>query len=142
MKLGDSLDGRYTVIAKVGGGRFSEVFRGIALDGSAENVAIKVLKDRFDNPQFAEAFNREAIALKTLGHENVVQIIDTGTTADGYPYLVTELCSSAISPLKQEFDRGATNLALALLSAAQHAHANNVIHLQLNEARSNFTVIA
>jgi serine/threonine protein kinase len=128
MKPGDNLDGRYTVVARIGGGRFSDVFKGVVLDESTDGVAIKVLKDHIDNPQFAEAFNREAVALKTLSHENIVQIIDTGTTPDRYPYLVTELCGKPITPLQQDFDRGATGLALALLKAVQHAHASNVIH--------------
>jgi serine/threonine protein kinase len=112
----------------LGKGRFSEAFQAAVLGDASQQVAVKVLTDRIDNPQFKEAFNREALALRTLSHENVISILDAGTTADGYPYLVTELCGAAVAPLSRDFDKGATELALSLLSAIQHAHAHGVIH--------------
>src|SRR3972149_6885322 len=127
-KRGETIGGKYTILSQVGAGRFSEVHTAMSLDD--ERVAIKVLKDRIDNPIYKEAFEREAYALQLLRHENIVCILDSAITEDGYPYIVTELCQAPLQSIRT-WDVSAVTLAKELLSGLQHAHANGIIHRDL-----------
>lgn len=131
MQPGDILDGKYSVVCLIGKGRSSEVFQAFALDGNHQPVAVKLLNERLDNPEYQEAFNRESLALRTLNHPNVVRYLDQGITREGYPYIVTELCGNPLKPLAGPNDGAAVGLTIALLSALQHAHAQRVIHRDL-----------
>lgn len=119
--------GDYIVSKQLGSGRFSSVFAGISLDGQERRVAIKLLTDRMDNPTFKATFDVEVMALKTLSHENIVSILDSGTTDDGFPYLITEICDAPLQAIGK-WDKSAVELAKTLLSAIQQAHAFGVIH--------------
>jgi eukaryotic-like serine/threonine-protein kinase len=82
--------GPYEIIARLGAGGMSEVYR--AYDPRIRReVAIKVLPATF--AKFADRmhrFEQEARAIGALNHPNLLTIFDTGT-ADGKPYIVTEL---------------------------------------------------
>ena len=80
--------GRYRVIAKVGSGGAGTVYA--AEDGeTGARVAVKVLRPAFVDDATAKArFLREARAVNEVDHPAIVGVRDTGTLADGRPYLV------------------------------------------------------
>lgn len=127
LKLGSTVGGKYVITKRLGSGRFSEVYSGVTTDGQAQPVAVKVLTDRMENPTYKTAFDVEVMALKSLNHENVVSILDSGLTEDELPYLIMELCESALKPAGK-WDPSAVSLTSSLLGALQHAHACGVIH--------------
>ena len=76
--IGELIGGRYVVEDLVGTGGMSSVYR--ARDNVLERqVALKILHDRFSgDPEYVERFRREARAIASLNHPNIVTIIDRG----------------------------------------------------------------
>ncbi|MBI2897996.1 MAG: protein kinase [Deltaproteobacteria bacterium] len=71
----------------LGCGGMGVVYRGRAPDG--RNVAVKVLRLAQAPASVVRRFQREARI--RIDHPNVVEVVDTGTDADGTPYLALEL---------------------------------------------------
>src|SRR5205823_1619016 len=72
--IGRVLDGKYKVLARLGGGGIGVVYRAEQLRTGAE-VAIKVLHAQFvTEASFLERFRREARAAAKLNHPNIVRV--------------------------------------------------------------------
>ncbi len=95
-------------------------------------VALKVLSERIsENPAFVRRFDREAAALATLSHPNIVSIIDRGVQ-DGRYYLVMEyvdgvnlrevLSSRKLDPAQ------ALKIVPSLCEALEYAHGQGIVH--------------
>ncbi len=87
--LGQVLDGRYRVDARIAVGGMATVYR--AVDTRLDRVlALKVMHPTLAaDGSFVERFIREAKSVARLAHPNVVQVFDQG--ADGsYVYLAME----------------------------------------------------
>src|SRR3954452_24067687 len=87
--IGTLIAGRYRLDEKVGAGGMSSVYR--AYDPTLERwVAIKLMhRDISTDPDQLERFRREARAVASLSHPNIVTVIDAGED-DGAPYIVSE----------------------------------------------------
>ena len=98
--------------------------------------AVKVIRADLrgrDNP--LQRFAREAQVLARLQHNSIVQIIEFGSLANGWPFLAMEYIEG---PGLDEFvARGPMSIPDALLVLEQialalhHAHSNHVIHRDL-----------
>jgi serine/threonine protein kinase len=95
-------------------------------------VAVKILPPEFGtDPAFAERFTREARALASLSHQNIVSIFDFGQV-DGQYYFIMEYVDGA--NLRHVIKTGAIKPeeALALVpqicEALQFAHDEGVVH--------------
>jgi serine/threonine-protein kinase len=127
-----TIDGRYEVVRRLGGGGMAEVF--LAEDTTLGRlVAVKVLRERFaDDEEFVARFHREARAAAALSHPNVVAIHDRGGSA-GSSYIVMEFVAG--ETLKERIQRcgrlspgEARSIELGLLAALQTAHDHRVVH--------------
>jgi serine/threonine protein kinase len=95
-------------------------------------VALKILTvDARKDPTFAERFAREARALATLSHPNVVAIHDSGRAGEHY-YLLMEYVDGLDLRRLLEGGELAPKQALDLVSqisgALQYAHDEGVVH--------------
>ena len=88
--IGKELDGKYFIVRTVGKGAMGVVYEALHT-GIDRKLAVKVLNpDVTENEEILERFKREARLTGKLGHENIIEITDTGKTPGGSPYLVME----------------------------------------------------
>src|SRR5580704_14019058 len=95
--------GPYEILAPLGAGGMGEVYR--ARDTRlGRDVAVKVLPESFarDNDRLRR-FEREARAVATLSHPNILAVFDIGEHL-GSPFLVSELLEG--ETLRTVLDRG------------------------------------
>ena len=126
--------GPYEVLATLGSGGMSEVYR--ARDSRLHReVAIKVVGEALTgDPGFLGRLEREARLAGSLNHPNIVAVHDIGVH-DGAPYVVTELLQG--ETLRERLARGPVPLGQALDWAGQiaqalaAAHAHGIIHRDL-----------
>ena len=118
--------GPYEIIAPLGAGGMGEVYR--ARDTRlAREVAVKVLSERFaGDPDLRSRFEREARAVASLSHPNVLAIHDYGTQ-DSSTYAVMELLEG--QTLRDRLSKGAlpwrkaVEITIAIAEGLAAAHA-------------------
>jgi eukaryotic-like serine/threonine-protein kinase len=130
---GDTVDGRYRLLRRIGSGGMADVW--LAEDAHLQRrVALKILHGRFaQDREFVERFRREAEAAAGLQHPNVVAVFDRGDV-DGTYYIAMQLLEGR--SLKALIDQGLTpEQAVALirqvLEGAGFAHRHGVVHRDL-----------
>lgn len=133
--LNRTLDDRYTILERIGGGGMADVYRAHdkLLDRS---VAVKVLRSQFtDDEEFVSRFRREAQAAAKLSHPNIVNIYDVGLDEQAY-YIIMEYISG--ETLKDKIEREAplpvetaVRIAMEIAEALEHAHQNNLVHCDI-----------
>src|ERR1043165_7391066 len=99
--IGHVIDGKYELVAKLGQGGMSVVYRARRAH-IGDDVAVKILLDKFVKDEAALArFRREARAAAMLRHPNVITIHDFGETDDPHApaYIVMEFVRGA--PLRE-----------------------------------------
>lgn len=129
--------GDYTIDRVLGHGGCGIVYLGThTLLG--RQVAIKVLHRIYSgSPEMVERFVREARAVNTIAHPNLIDIFGFGELDDGRPYYVMEYIEGAIDlgQLIAEVGRLSAGEALELLepmAAGLHAaHESGIIHRDL-----------
>jgi hypothetical protein len=124
--VGDVLEDRFEILAVLGQGGFSKVYR-VRDHVEGEERALKL----FDSAAGYEAVRREIGALRTIHHPNVVEVFWAAQTGAGDWYLVTEFIDG--EPLdefatgkKHLRDREAVDVALDLLDALVAFHPDSV----------------
>ncbi|MGW0081858.1 Stk1 family PASTA domain-containing Ser/Thr kinase [Streptomyces sp. NPDC003393] len=130
--VGQVLDGRYRVEARIAVGGMATVYRG--LDTRLDRVlALKVMHPSLAaDRSFVERFIREAKSAARLDHPNVVQVFDQGTDGS-YVYLAMEYISGctlrdvlrergALQP------RAALDILEPVLAALGAAHRAGFVH--------------
>ncbi|MGB9802600.1 Stk1 family PASTA domain-containing Ser/Thr kinase [Desulfofundulus sp.] len=130
--IGKQLGNRYKILEQLGGGGMAIVYKG--RDTFLNRlVTIKVLRPEFSSDkEFTCRFSREARAVASLSHPNIVSIYDVGHE-DDIQYLVMEYVDG--EDLKTVIRREgalsqekAVQIALQVLEALEHAHENNIVH--------------
>ncbi len=134
--VGTTLDGRYFIERKIGEGGMGVVFA--ARHAIIERpLAIKVLKKEVArDTATVKRFVQEAKAASRIGHPNIVDVTDFGTTPDGLTYSVMEYVegqtlSGAIkagAPFKLP---RAMTIAAQIARALGAAHAKGIVHRDL-----------
>ncbi|MCS6798596.1 MAG: serine/threonine protein kinase [Myxococcota bacterium] len=134
--LGQTLGGTYHVHSVLGEGGMGRVYRArhVRLD---RFFALKVLHPHLASDRTAlERFRREATAASGVRSPHVAQVVDVDVTADGRPFIVSELLEG--EPLSARLEREsrldvpiAVGIARQIARAAAAAHAAGVVHRDL-----------
>jgi serine/threonine protein kinase/tetratricopeptide (TPR) repeat protein len=125
--------GAYRIVAEIGRGGMSEVFRGVRADDEYhKEVAVKVLLPGYATGSLVERFKAEKQILATLDHPNIARILDGGSTDDGLPYLVMDFIKGQpideYSRTRQLTVKERLELFRTLCSAVQYVHQHLMVH--------------
>jgi eukaryotic-like serine/threonine-protein kinase len=130
--VGQVLDGRYRVDARIAVGGMATVYR--ALDTRLDRVlALKVMHPTLAaDGTFVERFIREAKSVARLAHPNVVQVFDQGTDGS-YVYLAMEyVAGCTLRDVLRERGalqpRAALDILEPVLAALGAAHRAGFVH--------------
>ena len=134
--IGTTLDDRYTIERILGEGGMGVVFlaRHRLID---KPVAIKVLRTEVaSDSEIVARFIREARSASSVGHPNIVEFTDFGTTPEGLSYSVMEYVEgptldqlvTAEPPMSVE---RAFAIASQLAEALAAAHDKGIVHRDL-----------
>jgi serine/threonine protein kinase len=140
--------GNYRIVARIGRGGMATVYQ--AYQPALERyVAIKVLHRQLaeDDPQFVKRFQREAKAVASLRHPNIIQVFDFGVD-DEVPYMVmeyvagrtlkTELNALAERGEVMSLDAVSTTFQ-AVAGALAYAHGRGMVHRDIKPANVMLT---
>jgi serine/threonine-protein kinase len=137
--------GPYRITGVIGAGGFGTVFKGISFAGGVERpIAIKVLREAFQDQESFHRFDRERQMLGALDDPRIARLLDAGSTGEGAPYLAMEYVEGVCLP--EYCDREKLSVAdrvrliAEVADAVQHAHRRLVVHLDLKP--SNILVTA
>ena len=121
--------GRYEVVERIGGGGFSEVFRGLD-PVLGRPVAIKACRSA--SPEVRRRFAREAEIVARLDHPNVTTVYDFGVDGD-VAYLVQELLGG--EDLQRLLERpelppfaARVGMLIEIARGLAYAHDRGVVH--------------
>ncbi|MCO1654926.1 serine/threonine-protein kinase [Pseudonocardia humida] len=123
----------YRDVVEIGRGGFATVYRARRV-AFAQDVAIKVLSGGVVDGDTVARFERERQVLGALAqHPNIVTVYDSGTTAEGAPFLAMEYLPGGT--LSDHLDRQGTfdvrrvaEIAVKLSGALETAHRSGVLH--------------
>ena len=130
--IGQTMDGRYEIVEKIGEGGMSVVYK--ALDHRLNRfVALKVLKDELAlDEDFLRRFHTESQAVAMLSHPNIVAVYDVSRSSE-VEYIVMELIEGIT--LKQYMLRRGKltwkevlHFSAQIAKALSHAHSRGIIH--------------
>jgi eukaryotic-like serine/threonine-protein kinase len=130
--VGEVVAGRYELEELVGAGGMSSVFK--ARDTLLErHVALKILHQHFtEDDQYVERFRREARAVASLSHPNIVTILDRGED-EGRQFIVFELVEGrTLAEVLHEEGRlpvqRAVEIAIQIARGLGFAHEQGLVH--------------
>lgn len=139
--------GRYSVLERIGRGGTAEVYKGYqsSLD---RYVAIKVLHSfLMEEIGRRDRFRREAQAVATLRHSNIVQIYDFDAEHDVYFMVMEFVGGPTLKSVLQEHSASGTRLSLVQIeqvitgigSALAYAHERDMLHRDVKPHNIMFT---
>ncbi|WP_431840429.1 protein kinase domain-containing protein [Gordonia hongkongensis] len=129
---GELVEAGFADPVEIGRGGYGAVYRcrQPALD---RDVAVKVLTDHLD-AQNLERFVREQRAMGRLsGHPNIVNILEVGSTPEGFPFIVMQYHPHASLDLRIRRDgpldwRDVLRLGIKVAGALETAHRAGTLH--------------
>jgi serine/threonine-protein kinase len=131
--VGTTLAERYEIVRRIGEGGMGAVYEARhSIIG--KRVAIKVLLEKFlENEELIARLLQEARLASSIGHQNIVDVTDFGTTRDGRAFVVMEFLEG--EPLSELIMRDAplpVERSLAIVkqvaSALGAAHDKGIVH--------------
>ena len=129
---------RYRILGTIGSGAMGTVYEAQHVD-LLRRVALKVLSQDRAMITDVAAFRREAQAIATVTHPNLVMIHDFGESADGRPYCAMELLDGEtleqrlIQEVRLDW-REAVKIGILACRGLAAAHAVGVVHCDLKPA--------
>lgn len=130
--IGKILDDRYEILSLIDSGGMSHVYR--ARHKSLNMVrAVKLLRKESLRETSLRRFEKEAKAVSSLVHSNLVSCVDFGITSEGTPYVVMEYVDGLT--LAQMLRSGVVfeparivELMLQVCSGLHFAHRASILH--------------
>lgn len=129
---GQKINERYEIVKNIGEGGMANVYlaKDIILN---RNVAVKVLRgDLSSDEKFIKRFQREALSVSNLSHQNIVEVYDVGEE-DGNHYIVMEYIEG--KTLKQLLKKRESltlteviDIMTQVTDGIAHAHESYIIH--------------
>ncbi|MBX7103550.1 MAG: tetratricopeptide repeat protein [Gemmataceae bacterium] len=144
-EAGTVIDGRYTLIERIGEGGMGEVWIARQSEPVKRKVALKLIKAGMDTRAVLKRFDVERLALALMDHPNIARVFDGGMTGDRRPYFVMELVNGL--PLTKFCDeakltpRQRLELFVPICQAVQHAHQKGIVHRDLKPSNILVTVV-
>jgi serine/threonine protein kinase len=128
--------GSYLIEREIGFGGMGAVYLATRNDGKfVQQAALKMLKRELNTAAIRRRFEHEQQILATLEHPHIARLLDTGTTADGVPFLVMEYVAGV--PVNEFCENENLNLTEKLklfrtiCAAVSFAHQNLIVHRDL-----------
>ena len=128
--------GPYRLERLLGEGGMGQVWLAERADGLYQRqLALKLLRPGYADPNLRLRFSREREILARLQHPNIARLLDAGIGDGDRPYLVleyvegvpiTEYCQVHALPVEARL-----RLFLQVCAAVSHAHANLIVHRDL-----------
>ncbi|HMF39908.1 MAG TPA: protein kinase [Polyangia bacterium] len=133
---GRVIDSRYRVLRKIGEGGMGTVYAAEHVE-IGKVVAIKILHPHYSTEQeLVERFRREARAASRIGHPNIIDVMDSGTTEDGCAYFIMEYLegidlADVLTHERRLDPNRSCQITIQICRALAAAHAAGVIHRDL-----------
>lgn len=131
--VGTVLNDRYTVTRKIGQGGMGAVYEATH-NLIGKRVALKVLLDKHaQNDQVVARLKQEARLASSIGHQNIIDITDFGTTASGRTFVVMEYLEgeSLGARIAKDGRLGSAevlHIAKQVAGALAAAHLKGIVH--------------
>ena len=133
---GQVIEGRYKVVHLLGEGGMGAVYEAEHME-IGRRVAIKIMHAAYSShPETMARFRQEARAATRIGHPNIVEVTDSGTTADGRLFFVMELLdgidlAQVMTETRIVPARRALRITLQICRALHAAHDADIVHRDL-----------
>jgi serine/threonine protein kinase len=118
----------------LGKGGMGEVWRAVQRSLGRE-VAIKILPPKLArDPEFVARFDKEATALASLSHPNIIQIIDRGIAQDHYYFVMEYVPGRSLREVmnaEKVSPQQALQIVIQVCQAIDCAHEKQIIHRDL-----------
>jgi len=145
--LGRTLDGRFTILAKLGAGSMGTVYRA-RQHAMGRDVAVKILRsDRALDDSAKGRFLREARANSLLASAHTVTVFDFGQAASGELYLAMELLEgeslgARITRVGRLSIAEGVDVTRQALRSIAEAHEKGIVHRDLKPDNLFFARVA
>lgn len=130
--------GPYEIVKILGEGGMGVVYLADQQDPIRRRVAVKLIRKTHADGMLLARFEAERRALARLNHPNVAQVFDSGTAADGSPFIVMEHVDG--EDITRFCDRRQATIGARLevfidvCKGVQHVHQKGLIHRDLKPA--------
>src|SRR5262245_26961286 len=134
--VGRVIDSRYRVLRKIGEGGMGTVYAAEHVE-IGKIVAIKILHPHYSTEQeLVERFRREARAASRIGHPNIIDVMDFGSTDEGCAYFIMEHLdgidlADVLTHERRLDPNRSCQITIQICRALSAAHAAGVIHRDL-----------
>jgi serine/threonine-protein kinase len=127
--------GNYQILEQIGRGGMGVIYRARQRH-SRRIVALKrILSYHADSQETLARFRREAQAVASLDHPNILPIYEVGESEDGVPFFSMKFASGGslldAAPALRSEPRRSVALMAKVARAVQYAHAQGILHRDL-----------
>ena len=124
--------GNYEILEQIGCGGMGVIYRARQRH-SRRIVAVKrVLSYRADSHEALERFRREAQAVASLDHQNILPIYEVSESEDGLPFFSMKFAENGSlqenAPSLRNAPRTCVQLMAKVARAVEYAHSRGVLH--------------